>query len=405
MSQLQLALAALAVLALLVLFIVEKWQEHRRLRRIRTHLHAGVGDALAPSAPAVAAQARPAAESPSRVEPVLGNRQVLPVSGMPDPAPLAPEASLAMLRQDADERPEPRGLRAPEPEGDQPVEAQALPTPVAMRNPGWIEDPLIDCSIEIRCTRPVDGVRLFEASAKLTAAGWDAPVHFVVWEGEVQQWVLPDRFGYYNDALASIQLANRKGCIDAAQLARFVAVIQEIAHDLDADVDLPDVTALAAQAARLDELCGRFDMKIGLSLVPREACSASLLRQAAQACGLEPAGTQRWVCRREFDLPDLPGGAAAVELFSLRLDSARPNGLLIEMDVALTPESSGAFATMVDCARRLAGMLDARLVDDNGNPIDDRSVQAIQTQLARVFAAMQEAGLPAGGQRARRLYL
>ena len=94
-----------------------------------------------------------------------------------------------------------------------------------------------------------------------------------------------------------------------------------------------------------------------------------------------------------------------MELFSLRLDSARPNGLLIEMDVALTPESSGAFATMVDCARRLAGMLDARLVDDNGNPIDDRSVQAIQTQLARVFAAMQEAGLPAGGQRARRLYL
>jgi hypothetical protein len=301
--------------------------------------------------------------------------------------------------------PEPKGLRLPEPAEGGEVDSQNLPTPLALRDPGWVEDPLLDCALEIRCSRPVDGVRLIEASARLLGAGWQVPAHFVVWETQAQQWVTPDRFGYYTDALAAIQLANRSGCIAAADLARFIAVVQDLAHDLDADVDLPDVSALAEQARALDQLCVRFDLKIGLTVLIRAGIGTIVLRQAMQSCGLDPVAGQRWVLRRAAPSPDSPDQRVMFDLFSLDRVPETGDRLLLELDVAAVPESADPFTSLATVANQLAAALDGRVVDDRGHAIDDRSVLAVQTQLKRVYAEMREQGLVAGSLRARRLYL
>lgn len=397
MSELQLALSALAALALLALYLGEKWQEHRRLRRLRERLHGGVGDALlqtqeqmrgrplepvqrpAPSAPAAARSAS------DRVDPFLAAEEQAP-GGSGAPAEQGGGAPGVADAGDA---------------GEAAVTSEALTMPGLLLRPDWAEDPLLDCSLEIRCARAVDGVSVIDAAARLGHASWKLPVHFVVWDGRHQQWALPDRFGYYTDALASIQLADRRACIDEAEIARFVQVVQQMAHSLGADVDLPDPARLVAQARELDRLCARFDIRIGLTVEGSGATwTGPQLRNAAHECGFVVVGNQRWV-RRQDDLAD---GTQGLDLYSLQVDPADKMRLALELDIALAPVSAHAFGSMLESARGLAAALGGRVVDDNGRPIEPASVLAIEQQLAQVFEQMRAAGIEPGGTRARRLY-
>jgi hypothetical protein len=275
------------------------------------------------------------------------------------------------------------------------VTSEALRTPSALLRPNWTEDPLLDCSLEIRCARAVDGVSVIDAAALLAHTQWQLPVNFVVWDGRHQQWVLPDRFGYYTDALASIQLADRRARIDAAELDRFVHVVQQLAAALDADVDVPDTARLLVMAQDLDRLCARFDIRIGLTVESTGPYwTGPQLRNAAQETGFVPTSAQRWVCC----------DAQGDPLYSLQADPAEMNRVLLELDIAVAPVAAQPFRAMVESAWALAGVLGARVVDDNGAPIEARSVDAIDAQLARVYADMRAAGIEPGSIRARRLY-
>jgi hypothetical protein len=399
-SDLQLALTVLALAALLALYLGEKWQDHRRLRRLRERLHGGVGDALlearaqapigpagfggalapAEAAAAYAGEAR-AAELPrrsaARIEPFVAAPER--PSGPGDVEPPAPPDESA--------------------DGADRVISEPLATPAILLRPDWAEDPLLDCSLEVRMARAVDGVSVIDAAAPLGHENWKLPVHFVVWDGRHQQWVLPDRFGYYSDALVSIQLANRRACLDAAELERFVRMVQELAQRLGADVDLPDSGRLIAQAQDLDRLCGRFDVRLGLTVeCPGAPWTGPQLRNAAQECGFVAAGGQRWVRRMEA------GAGGEIDLFTLQIAPGQLTRLGLELDLALAPPGAHAFAAMVQSARELADALDGRVVDDNGQPIEARSVQAIEQQLERAYQEMRAAGIEPGSTRARRLY-
>jgi hypothetical protein len=392
-SELQLALIALAAVLLLALYAGEKWQEQRRLRRLRERLHGGVGDALLHSraagepAPAHAA-AVPARAAHGRVDPRFSaagaefSAGAGLAGGAPRDAGAPPAAAHAEDGADGAET------------GPSVVTSEPLSMPAALLHPDWVEDPLLDCSLEIRCARAVDGVSVIDAASVLAHGPWKLPVHFVVWDGRHQQWVLPDRFGYYTDALASIQLADRRGRLDEAELARFVQAVQQVAGALDADVDAPDPERLLAQAQELDRLCARFDIRIGLTVESTGAAwTGPRLRSAAQQAELVAVGAQRWVA------VDAAGDA----LYHLDAD-ATPGRATLELDVAAAPIDAHAFGAMVGTARTLAAELDARVVDDNARPIDPQSVEAIERQLARVYEDMRAAGIEPGSARARRLY-
>jgi len=409
LSELQLALIALAVLALLALFLSEKWQEQRRVRRLRERLHGGVGDALLQAG-------RAGAVDPPGEPMRLGDRDAAPAASMGGAGTaVGTEHPPAMA---------PRGG----PDGG--VTSEALVAPGLFLRPDWAEDPLLDCSLEIRCARAVDGVSVIEAAARLLHAPWKLPVHFVVWDGRHQQWVLPDRFGYYTDALASIQLADRRACVDEAEIERFVQAVQDLAQTLGADVDLPDAARLVAQAGELDRLCARFDVRIGLTVESGGGgWTGPQLRAAAQECGFVATGNQRWVQRMvaevgtlerahgavdsddgadrgpAIDLPQADDGRGpAHDLYTLKVDPDDPHRLVLEYDIARAPVASAAFGAMVEHARFLAATLGGSVVDDHGRPIDERSVATVERQLAEVFAQMRTAGIEPGSTRARRLY-
>lgn len=435
LSELQLALLGVAVILLLALYVSGKWEERRVLRRLRERLQGDVGDPLLPrqdfAGPVAAWNAPVPAGGAARgaALPLPGGDRggaVRPPAGL-DPG-LGRPAARGPYPDDRDEargRGEAAGSGAPDDghesdgsdrsqesdragEGDGDgedrdegapraarVSSEALAIPSAPLHPDWLEDPLLDCSLEIRCARAVDGVSVIDAAAILGHARWKLPVHFVVWDGRHQQWVLPDRFGYYTDALASIQMADRHGPIDEAEVARFVQVVRQVATTLDADVDAPDTARLVAQAQELDRLCARFDIKIGLTVASGGAAwTGPQLRNAAQQAGFTATGAQRWVCNDEQGDP----------LYVLQADPSMMR-LSLEFDIAVAPAAARGLTQMTRSAGALAQALGGRVVDDNGEPIDPQSMAAIEQQLLRVYDEMRQAGIEPGSVRARRLYV
>jgi hypothetical protein len=377
-SDLQLALLALAALLLVALYVNGKWQEHRLLRRMRDRLQGGVGDAL------LHGEAVPVPKAPLR------GLRASAVSPPRSPAQSRPEpAAPAQVAEPADPAGPAAGRQEPS------ITSEVLPTPAALLQPGWVEDPMLDCTLELRCTRALDGVSVIDAASALAHGGLTLPVHFVVWDGRHQQWVLPDRFGYYADALASLQLAHRHGRADQAQVARFVEIVRHVAGALDADVDPPDMERVLAQTQELDRLCARFDIKIDFTVASTQGgWTGPQLRGAAQQAGLVPVDARRW--SREDSRGEV--------LFTMNVPAAPIESVILELDVSLAPIAALPVRAMAECARTLAGALGGRVVDDNGAPIDERAVEVIESQLAPVYAEMRAAGLEPGGERARRLY-
>ncbi|HEX4583621.1 MAG TPA: hypothetical protein VH183_02245 [Burkholderiaceae bacterium] len=364
MSELQIALLLIAGAVLAGLYLAGKWQERRLLRRLGEQLSGGVGDALLEQAgssrPEPAASVRTAGAQ-RRIEPHLTS-------------------------QPADQ---------PDPSADQAAPAQAAAGAAARRS-DWIEDPMLDCVLELRCARPVDGVAFIDAAVPLTTSQWPTPVSFVVWDARAQQWVHPDRFGYYTDALASIQLANRRSVLSEEQIDRFASLVRQTAVALDADCDPPDVVRLAVAARELDRLCARFDVRIGLTLESEAgAWTDARVAAAAEQVALKPIADLRWAAPRQT------GPAPLVLAMPARVSDQ----ISIELDVPTIGGGSGAVQLLFGLANQLGAQLNARIVDDNGRPIDSESVAAIEAQLARLYEDMRGAGIDPGGDRARRLYV
>jgi hypothetical protein len=368
-SDLHLALLLLAVVLLVLLIGYNKWQERRALERLDTTLRSGVGDALLEPAPPAAPPVEPAALAARRAEPASSTR-IEPRFG-----------SLAPLDPIVEEQ-------APEPEAGPATEKEGA---VA----GWIEDPMLDCVLELRCTHAVDGVTVLDAIAGLQRQRFPLPVHVAAWDARSQQWVHPDRFGFYAELLVAIQMANRRVALDEVEASRFLAAVQQVGVALDADFDAPDVARIVAMATELRESCSQFDVQIGLTLEGAGGpWEAGRLAAAAARAELVPSGSGTWQRLDE----------AGAVLFTFGPASLLKDRLALELDVPLAPVAPQPLRVMFAVASVLALDLGARIVDDNGLPVDATSLASVEEQLTGLYERMRQAGYEPGSPRALRLY-
>jgi hypothetical protein len=344
MTELHYALIVAAAVVLLLLLAWSKWQERRQVR--------GPGE-------------RP---------------------GRPQLDPLQPPAAGAA---GSGERIEPRFGELPGEAGVATAEQQH-PRP---QLPGWIEDPMLDCVLELRCAHAVDGVAVIDAAGPLLRLDCGLPVHVVAWDGRAEQWVVPDRFGFYGELLASIQLANRSRRLGDIEASQFIAAVQQVAVAIDADFDPPELPMLRRRASELEAKIAQFDVQIGLTLQPGEGMfNPTVVARSALAAGLEPDGDRRWLRR----------GDDGLALFTARL--TEEHLLLLELDVPTAPPAALPLQAMFAKASELAALLNARVVDDHGRPIAPGSIEAIEPALQALYERMRAADLEPGSGRARRLF-
>ena len=377
MTNLHWALIAIAVVLLLAILAYSRWQERREVARFEAELRRGVGD------PLMDVGSRAASGPPHRrIEPRFDETPVAPavldITIQPSVEPTAASTDEFAPTQPLEER---------RTEVAERTAAYALPD-------GWIEDPLLDYVLELRCTHAIDGVAALEARSQLDRQHLPLPTHLAVWDAKAQHWTAPDRFGFYSEILLAVQLAHRGGALSEIDAARFVSTAQQIALTVDADFDGPDVRKIVAQAADLDRLCARFDVLITLTVQSNGApWSAVAVQDTAAALGFSAVGSGRWELRE------------GEQLLLLLTAAAQPTEqLALSIDVPLVRPETSPLARQFAIADQLATRLGGRVIDDNGRPVQREAHFAVAAQLASLYEDMQAAGFAAGSERARRLY-
>lgn len=264
-------------------------------------------------------------------------------------------------------------------------------------------DPEIECVARLRAgqrgvrhTDLLDSLR--RAGKPLRCFGLD-PVHG--WEP-----ANPIRSGGYPVLDIGVQLVDRKGPLNKDQLEALCDILYTYAAEHGGAVTCPNLDAALDKARELDEFCVAVDMLIGINVVAPEGIPFMGRRvdELARAAGMILNG------RGGYVLQDGTGNV----LFSLanqqgeRFDPAdsmltTPVVTLL-FDVPNVADGLGVFDRMTAFGFELARALDGRLTDDHGHAVTQASLDNDRRQLAGFYARMQARGIPAGGERARRLF-
>ena len=246
-----------------------------------------------------------------------------------------------------------------------------------------VGDPVLGAHVKLEAEKLPPGKNIDCDGYNETARGWEAL----------------NRDAVYERVRVGIQLSDRGGPLKSAELEAFQNGVAGMAKQLSAWVNWRGERSPLMRAAELDEFCAGVDVLIGVNVVAQTPFAETKLRGLAEANGFtrEDDGAFR---RRD---PLEQGGGEVLSLKGVAAEGAL-KAVSLALDVPRVAREAAPFALLTHCAKRLAKGLDGKLVDDNGRPLDDAGLAAIQTSLAAIYARMDAAGIPAGGALARRVF-
>ncbi|HEX2603521.1 MAG TPA: cell division protein, partial [Oxalicibacterium sp.] len=167
-------------------------------------------------------------------------------------------------------------------------------------------DYLIDCTIPLVLQHPLRGEKILPVLQSLRHVG-GKPVHFVGQHVD-DGWETVTHGGQYKGLMAGIQLANRTSPLNELEYSEFVMRLRQIADDLDAEPDVPDMSEVMVTARSLHQFVNQNDVKLSVNVQSNGApWSVSTLLAALERQGFDVRPEGRLV------MPDGDGGV----LFSL----------------------------------------------------------------------------------------
>jgi len=265
----------------------------------------------------------------------------------------------------------------------------------------------LDCIAEIETGAAVSEGTLDELLSKL--AGCGRPTRVLGLNAETAAWeeVTRSRSARYRGLRLALQLVNRSGTANAAQLAIFCDAARSCAEKSAGRAILPDPQAVLKAAQDIDVFCSAVDVAIGVNVVAEEGVpfSGARIRELAEAAGftLEPDGVfhYRGVQRRTLFILD---NHQPAPFLPERLKSLTTPGITFMLDVPRVADGPAVLDRMLDIARDLAAALGGRLVDDNRAALSETGIARIREQLQSINAALAARGITAGSERALRLF-
>jgi hypothetical protein len=287
--------------------------------------------------------------------------------------------------------------------------APAAPAPQPARGAlaGTDFDPVLDCMAEIQAGRAIPEAVINELMSKIAACG--KPARAAGFDPEIGSWEALDRGAgaRYTGLKLGLQLVNRSGPVNPAQLAMFTDAVTSAADKIQARVSISD-SQVTLQAARdLDAFCATVDVAIGVNLVAIEGrlFSGTKIRALAEAAGfkLEPDGVFHFRDEQRRTLFTLDNHEPAPFLPE-QIKTLSTAGVTMLLDVPRVADGLDVLEGMVDIARGLASALGGRLVDDNRVELSEAGIARIGQQLSAIRGAMERHGIPAGSPRALRLF-
>lgn len=268
-------------------------------------------------------------------------------------------------------------------------------------------DALIDILILIELEAPVSGEAALQAMPHSRRVGTKI---FAV-EGlnaETGEWEQLHNGRRYSAFQSGVQLANRNGALNEIEFSEFVMKTQSFADHFNATPEFPDMLEVISRARELDHFATQHDAQLSFTLKTQDsAWSPGYVHQHAAHVGFI-AGS---VAGRMVIPSDTPGNPHLLSLiYDSRaaladdISSAAINELSITLDVTHVPRSQAPFALMCQIAQQLAKEMDGLITDDNGQPLNESSMQIIHRDLEQLYTALEQRDLAAGSPQARRLF-
>jgi len=359
-----------------------------------------------PAAP-VAAAAAPA--EAARVEPTFGGAALDGAAPADMPADLQAEATGADLSPEsaepaAGEEAVPAAAHEPAAEPAEPAEPVLPAATTISSTPPAIVDRRIDCIVPIRLAGPLPGDKILPAAQRLRRAG-SKPVHI---EGKPEggQWELLQNGVRYEELRAAAQLANRSGALNELEFSEFVTGVQQFADTIDGAPEFPDMMETVAMARELDAFAAQCDAQLSINVMSDGApWSANYVQAVASQDGLllSRDGT-RFVKLDAKQNPVFMLQFGDTNFLRDDLTYKGGNMITLVLDVPVAEEDILPFRLMCDYAKSLSERIGARVVDDSRRPLPESTLLAIEQQLMKLYAKLEEAGIPAGSPVTRRLF-
>jgi hypothetical protein len=268
-------------------------------------------------------------------------------------------------------------------------------------------DALLDYVAEVNGSTPISDGLIGELASKIASCG--KPARITGFEPRSGAWEELARGGggRYTRLRLGLQLVNRAGALNPAQLATFCDAVRQCAERIPAEAVCPDTQAALKVARELDAFCGTVDVAIGVNVIAEEggAFAGTRIRALAESAGLklEPDGVFHYRDEHRHTLFTLDNHEPAPFLpESIKGISTR--GITLLLDVPRVARGIDALERMLEIAVSLAAGLDGRVVDDNRSALSDAGAARIKEQLRSIHDAMASHGVPAGGSRALRLF-
>ncbi|HUH87653.1 MAG TPA: cell division protein ZipA C-terminal FtsZ-binding domain-containing protein [Pusillimonas sp.] len=260
-------------------------------------------------------------------------------------------------------------------------------------------DPICEAVIDVVFSHPVSGAELQQAVRSIHKAG-EKPVRVLVEHEGGHTLRLREGNAYLSVQLA-VLLANRSGPLTDIEWSHIWTIAQDLAERFEGSVEGPDQAQVLQRAKELDELCAGLDAQVGLALRLGGARPVAEVNQAVKDAGFLAYGNQlAWMS--EAGIPRftlLFDGVAASDF-----DSAGVDRLDLLLDVPRSQADEQAFSRMASVGRDLASRLQATLIDDQGQPVQESADQAIDQKLYELYQALERAGFPAADERTMRLF-
>lgn len=288
-----------------------------------------------------------------------------------------------------------------QPTAEQSVQSSTVPPPE-------LTDDFVDCIVFLDATEPVAAPLIWAAQRQLLGT----LERRLCWSGLDEHSGLWRKLhahdaSSYRRFCAALQVADRSGPINAADLARFLDAVRQLAGNIRAEIELPVAADILAHARELDEFCAGVDWRIGVNVVNRadQPFGAARLIDLATETSLWLKDDGMFHAEdanglTAFTLSDLGGQPLAADgLGALTLD-----GVTLSIDVPRVAGGPEAFDRLLGVARRLMETFDGIIVDDQRKPLSDAMLAAIRAKIEEFQRKMAEHHIPAGGRRALRLY-
>ncbi|WP_321898694.1 cell division protein ZipA C-terminal FtsZ-binding domain-containing protein [Burkholderia cepacia] len=360
-----------------------------------------------PAAPAATAAAAATSAEVARVEPTFGGAAPadMPADLQAEATGVEPSAEPAeSVDAVAGEDTMPAAAHDTHAEAAEPVEP-VLPAATTISSaPPAIVDRRIDCIVPIRLNGLLPGDKILPAAQRLRRAG-SKPVHI---EGKPEggQWELLQNGVRYEELRAAAQLANRSGALNELEFSEFVTGVQQFADAIDGAPEFPDMMETVAMARELDAFAAQCDAQLSINVMSDGApWSANYVQAVASQDGLllSRDGT-RFVKLDAKQNPVFMLQFGDTNFLRDDLTYKGGNMITLVLDVPVAEEDILPFRLMCDYAKSLSERIGARVVDDSRRPLPESTLVAIDQQLMKLYAKLEEAGIPAGSPVTRRLF-